>query len=147
LKIQGKVWSYTHISGIHLLDHGIFQTLRSINQKSQMRNISVLSEKLLNHAPQPNLVIIVEASADTILGRRLGREKKVGSSSLSNMIKNLSRLEEDKIAILQVAERINGMEVMSVSNNKDDDHETMAILIADTIEKCVQKIRPISFAE
>lgn len=56
--------------GVHLFDEGVFQLIMELQAKTAQKDIRRIARRLSTLLPSPDLVIVVEASDETIAARR-----------------------------------------------------------------------------
>lgn len=57
-------------SGVHVIDEGVFQLGAMIHLGTRRQDVGMICDSLLRRLPPPDLVVVVEASRETIEARR-----------------------------------------------------------------------------
>lgn len=73
LNVTAEVERARRVSAVTLFDQGPCQALWSIGFSATTADLSGLVDRLVRHMPRPDLLVVVEADADTILTRLHGR--------------------------------------------------------------------------
>lgn len=94
---------------VHIIDEGIFQKIRAIKLQSNKKNLYNLSSNILRSVQIPDIVVVVEASAEKIFQRRTLRVRESDSFTYQ-------KVQEEVIDLHNVVKTID--EVKSVMKSK-----------------------------
>ena len=135
VRTQTRLWGYHSVPGLHLLDHGFFQTFRSIYPGCSKRGMYWLAHQLAQHSKMPHLVVFLEADPAAIIERRRGRHKHLGPLELDPAMvrRSVDRMPQYREVVLRIAAERDDLEVMILENGSGVDPDTAAAAVADRI--------------
>lgn len=135
---QYKLWGCKSVSAIHLLDHGFFQTLRGI-RRGKKRDIRWIGERLFSRIARPDLIVVLQADAETISRRRKARAKELSTVDPGGPKNAVSRMPEFTRLVESLAAS-RGTAVLSLRNGSSDDLESVADQIVQKILEMTNRV-------
>lgn len=123
-----RCWRHAELRrrpGLHLVDAGLAQALWSISFRAGAQ----LGPRLVA-GPLPDLVLVVDATLATMTRRLAMRPGQ--QSRLERGAGDLDRAREQVAAVQRLLERA-GVETVTVDNERDEDRERTAAVLADRV--------------
>ena len=135
VRTQIKLWGCHGASGLSLVDHGFFQTFRSIYPWCKKYGIDWLANQLGRSSRMPHLVVLLEADAPSIIERRANRSKRLGVRELEPPVvqRTVEGLKEYRELAMRMAGGKGGFEVMVLDNGSSGNLDELAGMVADRI--------------
>lgn len=134
-RTEVKLWGHYFEPGVHLIDHGFFQTFRSIYPGCSRLGMYWLAHALGRCSTIPHLVVFLEADATAIIERRANRAKQLGPAELdpAKVQRSVNRIPQYRDTLLRMAAEREDLEVMILENGAGTDLNALAGLVADQV--------------
>ena len=120
--------------GIRLVDEGVFQLIMEIQAKTAQKDIRKIARRIARLVPAPDLVILVEASEETIASRR--RMRANAGDILRPQVAPWERvaLDHTKALLTDLAGSGRGPELLVLDNDRNLNPRLTATRIANELE-------------
>lgn len=119
--------------GLHISDEGIFHKIREFNRNSKEKSMTEIANKLFKYISIPDIVIVVEASADTIFYRRTKRNRANDVFEYKDIEKAVFKFGQTKEVIKFVKNSYKStLNILEINN---DDNKINIEYIVDILEK------------
>jgi deoxyadenosine/deoxycytidine kinase len=120
--------------GIHLCSDGMVHKLRKFHRLSKGIRMCEIAEKLFTHIPPPDIVVVVEACADTVYSRRLSRNRSGDRFNRASVQADVRLVEDSIKSIIHIQNTVAQTLQMIRVNTETSDDEVIKQRLIDTVE-------------
>src|SRR5262245_53270789 len=131
----------THRPSFYLFDQGSFQALWSLGLEGRRGMLRQVGPELVDTVPAPDVVVVVEASADVVFHRlriRNGSESRADRWDAGAILRSLRTMDEVKSILRSRSARPGGPRVLRVANGQHVDVAAVADRLAVEIERVAE---------
>lgn len=117
---------------LHISDEGIFHKIRGFDRNSNKKSMTDIANILFKHISIPDIVIVIEASVDTIFYRRTKRNRKHDVFEYKDIENAVHKFGQTKDVIKFVKDNYkSSLKILEINN---DDNKINIDQIVDILE-------------
>lgn len=132
------IWKYSirrevgeQLEGIHITSEGLFHKLISFQRRSNGLAMNELADILFQKIEPPDAVVVVEASAEIIFARRVGRNRANDLFSPESVEDDLAMVRESVGAMEHIRRSIHpDMQILRINADEEGGDKTVAVIAA-----------------
>jgi thymidylate kinase len=136
----------SHRPSLYLFDQGTFQALWSLALEGRLGTLRDAGAELVDTVPAPDVVVVVEATADEVLHRlkiRGGSESRADRWDAGAIRRSLRAMDEVTSILRSRSARPGGPRVLRVANGRNVDVRAVADRLAAEIERVAEGTEPV----